>query len=154
MTLSRTEIERLAAAAHELRPDWPTASLVTWLKADHAHRAYRDVAVALAYVATDSETRTPKRMNETGPWWGVGPAAAGTTDIRFERCQEPGHSSFPAWNCSACRADEIAETYRRDPVPPPRPDVVETTRRGADLVRAAMAEAGIRTSRITEEETP
>lgn len=147
MTLSRTEVERLAAAAHELRPDWPVTSLVTWLQADHTHRAYRDVAVALAYIATDSETRTPKRMNETGPWWGVGPAAAGTTDIRFERCQEPGHSSFPAWNCSACRAEEIAQTYRPEA---PSPDeerqaaeAAEIATRGADTVRAAMREHGI-----------
>lgn len=135
--LSRTEIERLAASAHDLRPDWPISSLVTWLQADHAHRAYRDVAVALAYVATDSDTRTPKRMNETGPWWGVGPAAAGTTDIRFERCQKPGHTSFPAWNCGACRSEEIGNPDPAAPVVMVDDEQRQMNARWVEKIRAA-----------------
>jgi hypothetical protein len=71
--MTKTEAERLAAAIHELRPDWPVASLVTYLAGTHAHRAYRDIAVALAYVATDPATRTPKRIEGAGPWWQVAP---------------------------------------------------------------------------------
>lgn len=64
-----TELERLAAAANALRPDWPTRSVLTTLTRDHAHRAYRDLAVALAWVAADPDTKTPARLAESGPWW-------------------------------------------------------------------------------------
>ena len=60
--------ERLAAAGNALRPDWPVKSIMTALL-DHRDRAYRDVAVALAYIATDPDTRTPARLKESGPWW-------------------------------------------------------------------------------------
>jgi len=142
--LSRTEIERLAQAAHALRPDWPVSSLCTWLQADHATRAYRDVAVALAWVACDPQTQTPKRMNEMGPWWqAVRQAGSDATDIHFERCQEPGHSSFPAWNCAACRSEEIADTHGRSERPDPNVPDPAVTAAGAALVRTAMREAGI-----------
>ena len=73
--MNRTEIERLAKSANGLRPDWPWNSLATFLETHLVDRAYRDVAVALAYVAADPETRTPKRVLEAGPWWQVGAAA-------------------------------------------------------------------------------
>src|SRR5690554_2089445 len=109
MSLSRTEIERLAAMANALRPDWPVRSLCTWLNADHARRPYRDVAVALAYVATDPATQMPKRMNEAGPWWA---AVRGATEdgkpLHYARCEVDGHRSYPASSCGACRADQMA----------------------------------------------
>ena len=54
--LTKTEAERLAAAANALRPDWPVSSLLTYLS-KHKARAYRDVAVALAWIATDPQTK-------------------------------------------------------------------------------------------------
>jgi hypothetical protein len=66
------EADRLAAAANALRPDWPTPSIRSYLLASHAHRGYRDTAAALAYIATDPDTRTPKRLEQDGPWWRVG----------------------------------------------------------------------------------
>src|SRR5690606_11488870 len=69
--LSRTEVERLAAMANALRPDWPIPSLATHIGAHYVGRAYRDVACALAYVATDAQTQTPARLKEQGPWWRV-----------------------------------------------------------------------------------
>lgn len=73
--MNRTEVERLAKAANGLRPDWPWNSLVTFIETHLVERAYRDVAVALAYIAADPETRTPKRVLEAGPWWQVGAAS-------------------------------------------------------------------------------
>ena len=74
--MNRTEIERLAGMANRLRPDWPWKSLVTFIEVNLTDRAYRDTAVALAYVACDPQTHTPKRVLEAGPWWQVGAAAA------------------------------------------------------------------------------
>ena len=48
--MNETELARLAAMGNALRPDWPAQSLKTFLHA-FAVNAYRDVAVALAWVA-------------------------------------------------------------------------------------------------------
>ena len=65
---TENEIQRLAMAANALRPEWPVRSLVTLLT-KHAARPYRDLAVALAWIATDAQTKTPARLAEAGPWW-------------------------------------------------------------------------------------
>lgn len=67
--MTETEIERIAAAINALRPDWPVPSLKTLMKSKLYARARRDVAVALAWVACDSDTKTPARVLESGPWW-------------------------------------------------------------------------------------
>lgn len=66
-----TETQRLAAAVHQLRPDWRLDSLRTWIGHNLSARAYRDAAVALAWVAADPATKTPARVLENGPWWGA-----------------------------------------------------------------------------------
>jgi len=105
------DLTRLASAAHELRlrPDWPTANVLANLTTHHAARAYRDVAVALAWIATDPATMSPNRMNGPGPWW-TAPQATTTDDHapRVQRCPLPGHGSYRADNCGACRSERIA----------------------------------------------
>lgn len=105
----RHEIERIAAAANALRPDWPVSSLKTILAA-HAARPYMDLAVAMTVVACDPATRTPARVNEPGPWWvavrgyqtpSVGPGAE-------PRCTREGHECYAARNCAACRSERLA----------------------------------------------
>lgn len=66
--MSPDELARLANAAHRLREDWPVASLRSLL-AEHASKPWRDVAVALTWIATDPNTTTPGRLNLPGPWW-------------------------------------------------------------------------------------
>lgn len=66
--MNQIELARLAAMSHELRPDWPKQSILSGLH-PLAMRAYRDVAVALAWIATDPDTKTPARLHEDGPWW-------------------------------------------------------------------------------------
>ena len=91
--MNRTEVERLAKAANSLRPDWPWNSLVTFIETHLSDRAYRDAAVALAYVCADPETRTPKRILEPGPWWNVGAAAVKPTEpgiVTYCAHGEPG----------------------------------------------------------------
>lgn len=98
--MNRTEVERIAKAINGLRPDWPWNSLCTFIETHLSDRAYRDAAVALAYVACEAETRTPKRVLESGPWWKVGPAA--------NRPAEPGivtyceHGRPSGLQCEVC----------------------------------------------------
>jgi len=63
------EINRLAAMASSLRPDWPAKSLRTFLERNMSNRAYGDVAVALAWVCTRTRTDTPRLLLEAGAWW-------------------------------------------------------------------------------------
>ena len=107
---TKTELERLAAEGAALRPDWPVRSVLTYLANNHAHRAYRDIAVALAYIATDPTTKTPKRLGEAGPWWMVSSETAASTVPRAGaiRCTIPGHECEIAANCRSCRAEQIA----------------------------------------------
>jgi hypothetical protein len=85
------ERQRLAGMGNALRPDWPTASLYTHLTREHSNRSYRDLAVALAWIATDPDTKTPARLAEPGPWW-TATRPVGTTVARHHlcpRCREP-----------------------------------------------------------------
>lgn len=67
---SETQLARLAAMASALRPDWNPQSTLTILKSqDLVGRAWRDLAVALAWLACDERTQTPARLRENGPWW-------------------------------------------------------------------------------------
>lgn len=73
--MNEAQIKRLAMAVSDLRPDWLGSSLTTFITRHLAKRPYRDVAVALTWVATDMNpdgtpvTDTPARVLENGPWW-------------------------------------------------------------------------------------
>ncbi|MFC0626147.1 hypothetical protein [Kribbella deserti] len=98
------QLERLAAMANALRPDWPTGSVLTHLKANHGTRPYQDLAIAIAWIATDPDTATPARLAEAGPWWQATqphpppttkkPPTRGAIDIHG-RCQTCGGLHHP-----------------------------------------------------------
>ena len=67
--MNEHEAERIAAAMHALRPDWPVSSLLTLIRKKLIDRPRRDVTVALAWVACEAGTATPARVLESGPWW-------------------------------------------------------------------------------------
>lgn len=95
------EMQRLAAMANQLRPDWPVMSLITHLVNNHAHRTYRDLAVALAWIATDPTTQNPARLTQAGPWWdATNPTKASHPIVKAHRCH--GHPSQPASHCQDC----------------------------------------------------
>ena len=98
--ISRDETERLAAMANALRPDWPLKSLTTFIVNELTRRTYREVAIALAWIATDPATDTPKRMLEAGPWWNASRAQAATVSAVVTRCGE--HPEHPAARCPLC----------------------------------------------------
>jgi hypothetical protein len=82
------EAARISAAIAVIRPDWPERSIRTLL-ADPplSQRIFRDVLVALAYVAADPQTHTPGRILHAGPWWQIGnPEPEPTRAIRCPDC--------------------------------------------------------------------
>lgn len=90
--MNQHERERIAAAMHHLRPDWPLRQLLTLLATPQlTDRPRRDVVVALAWVACESNTASPYRVLESGPWW-----RAAAIDEPGSRQREPG-----PW-CSVC----------------------------------------------------
>lgn len=102
--MNTTETERLAASINALRPDWPVASLSTFIAGQLANRAYRDAALALAWVATDPDTRTPARVLEAGPWWNTTRTATTDPDPygvpSADRC--PYHPDQTKGACPRC----------------------------------------------------
>ncbi|TDE03449.1 hypothetical protein [Jiangella asiatica] len=113
--MNQVECARLAAAVNHYRPEWPQASLLSFITKNLAARAYRDAAVALTWVATDPATETPARVLENGPWW-----VAARAD---EKAPTPDNSvagkcpRCPAWTIPgdghACTPAEPTEAYRR-----------------------------------------
>ena len=84
--MNEHEIDRLASAFHVMRPDWPHASLRTFIAKNLADRPRRDVAVALAWIACESNTAKPARVLENGPWWkAVSAENSGTTTAHTGR---------------------------------------------------------------------
>ena len=104
--MNEHETQRIAAAIHQLRPDWPLSSLRTFIANKLSDRPRRDVALALTWVACDSETRTPARVLEQGPWW-----SAVTTDSTPMR---------PKWDelCHTCGYSEKGCNYLRQNTEP------------------------------------
>ena len=122
--ISRDETERLAAMANALRPSWPVKSLTTFIVNELTRRTYREVAIALAWVATDPATDTPKRMLEAGPWWNASRAQAATVSVVVTRCGE--HTAHPAARCPECEEANRGEVDHQA---------------GVALVKAALAKA-------------
>lgn len=95
------ESARLAAAINLLRPDWPVPSIRTLIETKHLNRPVHDLAVALVWVATDPETRTPARINEAGPWWAVVAAGGGQMSLLCDRrlCDKCGGLHMESEDC-------------------------------------------------------
>jgi hypothetical protein len=133
-TITDDQARALAQLVAALRPGWDVAGIRAALS-NARHRApAHDLAIA-AIRCTQTDARTPAVIAMDGPHW----HAPGTTSTaNYERCPEPGHTSFPAWNCSACRAEDLAGTTPR-PTPDRDPELADVATRGAAQVRAALA---------------
>ena len=108
-----TQIQRIAAAVNELRPEWPVRSLVTYLTKNHADRPFADLAIACVAVAVDERSATPARVAEHGPWWVAAYQASRTPTPTVgpgaePRCEKPGHEHELARNCRCCASERIA----------------------------------------------
>lgn len=94
--MNKHEIDRIAAAVNALRPDWPIASLKTLMgQPELTHRPRLDVALALVWIACDSDTKTPGRVKESGPWW----TAANRSGTDGDRAPKPPK---PSECCRLC----------------------------------------------------
>jgi hypothetical protein len=109
---------------HEARPEWPAASLSSFIHEHLMNRAYRDVFVAFAWIAADEHTVNPGRLLQPGPWWNATRAQEATPTAPARMC--PHH---PEVRLSRCDVDG------------PCADEVRTTdhHAGAEQVRAAIA---------------
>lgn len=116
------EIERIAAAMHELRPDWPTSSVRTLIKKHLGHKPRRDVCVALAWVACESGTHTPARvLEQTGPWW----RAAGVEGDKSAAPRFPSSRDHLCFTCSQPLTETCCDNPGRRPEKgAPRPEVL------------------------------
>ncbi len=135
--ISRDETERLAAMANALRPDWPLKSLTTFIVNELTRRTYREVAIALAWIATDPATDTPKRMLEAGPWWNASRAQAATVSVVVTRCGE--HPEHPAARCPACEEANRGEVDHEAGVAAVREALAKAPRYEPPAVKAARA---------------
>lgn len=100
--MNEHEIDRIASAFHVLRPDWPHASLRTFIANNLANRPRRDVAIALAWVACESNTATPARVLENGPWWkATNTETTATTTVHTGKTVGPRHGD-PREICGIC----------------------------------------------------
>ena len=126
--LTNTQIERLAGMANQLRPEWPVNSLVTFIR-KHRTRAYRDLAVALSWVATDDASHTPARLDENGPWWKAAAVAEGGARRGDHTMRCPEHDQrLP---CEPCKTD----------VTPPPEDVLAKARAALEEAKTKNAKS-------------
>jgi len=136
-TITDDQARALAQLIATLRPGWDVAGIRVVLHQARHRASAHDLAIA-AIRCTLGDARTPAVIAMDGPHWRTPGASTARDDHRFARCAEPGHGSFPAWNCSACRA----ESLEVEKMPPePDPDAAQVASRGADRVRRALAEA-------------
>ena len=111
--MNEYEAERIAQAINVLRPDWPVRSLITLMGREQLrHRPRRDVLVAFAWVAAETNTSNPGRVLEAGPWWKA-VAADGSTGGHPHplRASDPEecriHAGQHRDHCSGCQADSL-----------------------------------------------
>lgn len=123
--MNEHEAQKIAAAMHVVRPDWPASSVLTLIRKNLINRPRRDVFVALAWIASETNTATPARVLEQGPWWKAA-GVDGTTSPQREPFDRGGccHTcSLPYEKCRRLWADdhdyvsvaEYAKTATSDP---------------------------------------
>ena len=90
-------------------------------------------AAALLFAQAPGITAPSLELFRSGPWWTAQmPAHARTVrPSDAPRCPKPGHTSYPASNCGACRSEQLED-------PAPRPVVL------VDASQAATNTAGAR----------
>jgi hypothetical protein len=93
--MNDNEIQKLAAMASALRPDWHAKSLRSFIEKNLSSRTYADCAVAFAWICTHTKTETPRLILEAGAWWkaaGVENTSPARQPKRAEACADCGRS--------------------------------------------------------------
>jgi len=119
------------------RNGWDQAGVRAAIHKARMNADAHDLCVAAIRAAQNPTNRTPAVIAMDGPHWRTGGGEL-TRDLPAPRCDKPGHTSYPATNCGACRS----EALQVDKVlPEPDPDVAAIASRGADRARRALAAA-------------
>lgn len=144
--ITRTDAERLAAAIHAIRHDWPLEQLMT-LIAELRSWPLVNLGVGLAHVALDRTldgqpvSKSPYRVKEQGPWRTVG-----VLDIEAEQRREREARDYAErkaaittrtqaiTNCNLCDN----HGYRGAYVCQHNREASEAAHRGATLARANL----------------
>lgn len=140
--LTDTEVSRIAGAVNSLRPDWPAASVATLIRNKLATRARRDVALALTWIACDSDTKTPARVLEAGPWWqaeagnGSSPREQWDDETTCYRCHQRKDRHHLTWPDTH---DFYSVAAFRRYVALQKADLEQKAKAGAGAARAALA---------------
>lgn len=137
--MNEHEAQRIAAAVNQLRPDWPVSSLLTLIRKNLIDRPRRDVSVAFAWVACETNTANPGRVLEAGPWW----KAAGVEGAATKRDEPANHErcstcSLHRDRCRAINADD--HDFRPWTAMPEPVDTKATVQALKELVSEARAE--------------
>lgn len=122
--ITRPQADALAALVHAMRQEWDVAGIVRALWDARDRGSAFELAIAAIHCASDLTNRTPAVIALAGVHWTKGKALGMTGGGNFVRCPQPGHTSFPAHNCGACRMDALdsseASYERTPPVPTER----------------------------------
>ncbi|MCL1872183.1 MAG: hypothetical protein FWF90_17475 [Promicromonosporaceae bacterium] len=109
--LDQAELNQLAHLVETLRPDWKWTTVYKLLHANHTHRDFRQAAMTLTWIATDP-AGIIGNVKES-PWWEVDHTPTHDDEPEYvykkDRCQKPGHQSYLAQNCGACRSEQIED---------------------------------------------
>jgi hypothetical protein len=134
-TITDTQARALAALVHALRPDWDVPGIRKALWDARRKGSAVELTHAAVEAAVNPDARTPAVIALDGAHWTVARPWEDAAPAHVERCPQPGHTSYPAWSCGACRAEQIGADEPR----PIEPLVdLETYTRGAALARAAL----------------
>jgi len=135
-TINAAQSQALARLVHELHPTWDIPGIAAAISKSKDRGTIEEICIAAVRVAMRDDLRSPAILASDGPHW-RGPAGPVTNDHRFDRCPEPGHQSFPAWNCSACRSEDLEGTHPGS-TPVRDRDRADVYDRGAAMARAAI----------------
>ena len=124
-SIDRDQAHALAALIATLRPDWQPPGILKTLSDARTRGTAWDLAHAALYAAQDPSVRTPAVIALPGDHW-RGRSLGDGTPIHYPRCTEPGHTSYRADNCGACRAEQLEAIAPRETPPGgvPMPDTV------------------------------
>lgn len=110
-TITDDQARALAQFVATLRPRelrWDVPGVRAALSQARHRGSIDELAVAAIRAAMVLENRTPAVIALDGPHWHTQGTSTAVVSARAERCPEPGHGSYFAWNCGACHADRVA----------------------------------------------
>lgn len=138
-TITDDQARALAHLVATLRPGWDVAGIRSALSSARHRGSAHELAIA-AIRCTQGDARTPAVIAMDGPHWHT-PGAVTKDEHRFARCTVIGHGSFAAWNCGACRAEDLEADEPTTTITTPDPERAAIAARGAQQARDALAAA-------------